>query len=152
METLIFRELCTGGGIVWQKLYKWRVYKVNSVSIYKYKLASRQSNNSFADSLLEVYKDISINEDTGIINLTNRIVLREYGTYGYIRMYGCIYYGFYNANGPEYIDVMKEFYATQYIARVNKEKGNFLKEISAANKNEYPSNGIKGGYWYELVG
>ena len=50
-----------------------------------------------------------------------------------------------------YIEYKKLYYSKKYIENSVKEKGNFLKEISAANKNEYPSNGIKGDYWYEFI-
>lgn len=32
-----------------------------------------------------------------------------------------------------------------------KVKGDHIEDVKAKNKNEYPSNGYKGSYWYEFI-
>lgn len=51
-----------------------------------------------------------------------------------------------------YIEYKKLYYSKKYIANSYRRKSGYVKEISSSNKNEYPNNGVKGDYWYELVG
>lgn len=32
-----------------------------------------------------------------------------------------------------------------------KTKGEYIEDVKSTNKKEYPTNGIKGNYWYELL-
>lgn len=146
------QRIMSGGGIVWQKPYKWKVYTVLKTNIYKYRLdivKHQSGNNPF--SFLTIYEKIDINPNTGIIYGTKEthVYGSNYGQYfGYIIEDNVGYYvDCFDGYCTKY-DIYKPI---KYIYETNKVKGNFLKEISSANKNEYPKNGVKGDYWYELV-
>lgn len=143
-------KVMTGGGIVWQKLYKWRVYKVYYTYQYRYRLNKYSDNRLNGGAASPLYEDIKFDELTGKVTGINPESIYEnyYNKTMYYINDDSMYEGYKRYGG--YYSTYR-LSVSKYIYKTTKSKGNYLKEISAANKNEYPSNGIKGDYWYELV-
>lgn len=146
-------KIMMGGGIVWQKLYKWKVYKVDYIYEYRYRLNRYSDNRLNGGFVSTLYEDIKFDELTGEVTGVSRVNYYEYDQYYNKTLYyvgdTSMYEGYYGSGG--YFSTHR-LSVSKYIYTTTKSKGNYLKEISAANKNEYPSNGIKGDYWYEFVG
>lgn len=143
-------KVMTGGGIVWQKLYKWRVYKVDYNYEYRYILDRYSDNKLNGDLVTTLYEDIKFDELTGKVTGVSRTNMydADYNKTLYYIGDNVMYEGYRSYGG--YFSTHR-LSVSRYVYKTTKSKGNFLKEISAANKNEYPSKGIKGDYWYELI-
>ena len=97
-----------------------------------------------------LYEDIKFDELTGKVTGVSRTNI--YDNYYNKTLYyiddNIIYEGYYSYGG--YFSTHR-LSVSRHVYKTTKSKGNFLKEISSAGKNTYPSNGIKGDYWYEII-
>lgn len=148
------QRIMHGGGIVWQKLYKWKVYELDKTNIYRYRLESdryESGNNPFWE--LTIFDNLDINPMTGDIYGTGKQDLirgNNPGQYsGYIIEDNIGYY-VHCFNG--YRTKYTIYRSVKYIYETKKSRGFYIKEISSIDKNMYPKDGEKGDYWYEFVG
>lgn len=147
------QRIMHGGGILWHKLYKWKVYEVDKTNIYRYRLEmDRYNGGNHPFQTLTIFENIDINSMTGVIYGTgksNFIYGSNPGQYfGYIIEDNIGYYV--NCfNGA--CEKSQIYRSVKYIYETKKSRGVYIKEISSSNENEYPENGIKGDYWYEFV-
>lgn len=152
MVILRYRKLCRGG-ILWEKLYKWRIYEVYKTNLYRYSLEHdryQSGNNPFWE--LTIFDNLDINSMTGVIYGTgkqNLIRGNNPGQYlGYIIEDNIGYYV--NCFGG-YCQKYEIYRSVKYIYETKKSKGVYIKEISSIDKNMYPKDGEKDNYWYELI-
>lgn len=144
-------KVMTGGGIVWHKLYKWRVYNLKTVNVYKYKL-NKEGTWHRIHNWVTLYQDIEINGNTGEITLKNE---ENRSDYGYTEDDGSIYYGSREnsvSTGSSYFQAEYHYTASKYVYKSYKEKDSYVKEVSSNLIETYPLNGIEGEYWYEFIG
>lgn len=132
---------------MWQKLYKWKIYNVKTVNVYKYKLVRRASADiTYATTW--IYGDVKIDENTGKITLINLLNSEKNYKSVYVEYKNEIYEGTYENS---YFKGYTVYRAEKYIAESYKEKSSYIKEIYSNQISDYPKNGEKDGYWYELV-
>lgn len=137
-------------GIVWQKPFKWKVYSVKTVDVYKYKLHKREMSERI-DFWPTFYESIEINGDTGIITLKKE---KNYAQFGYTEYKGRIYYGktdYSPFTGNSWFEAHYSYTASKYLYKSYKEKDSYVKEVYSRLIETYPLNGIEGEYWYEFV-
>lgn len=145
-------KVMTGGGIVWQKLYKWRVYKVEYRYEYRYRLNKTSSNAINGGAASPLYEGYSFDEMTGRVVGVDRIIYANSGqgrTVYYISDDNRYMYEGEEGYGGYYSTYRLS--VSKYIYSSNKLKGSYIKNITDPAENKYPSNGIKGDYWYEIV-
>lgn len=100
-----------------------------------------------------LYENISFNDITGEIKGI-REILRQEQHYNQIVYYVNPYNNNYAIEGELGHDGFFQLHklsADKYIYKTSKSKGLYIKNITDPAENKYPSNGIKGDYWYERI-
>lgn len=145
-------ENYVGGGIVWQKPFMWKVYKVNTVNTYKYRMVGTP-NDRYPFFPEEKGDSVKFNEDTGKYSLyDNESHHRDDSWWVYATYDGELYSGIYGAGihtsrvQPDY-----KYNIERYLANSEKKKGDYINNVFSTKLDTYPKNGIKGDYWYELI-
>lgn len=125
------QKIMSGGGIIWQrKIFTWRMYKLKNIYGERVKLISE-------DGIAIIPKNVILtSEDAYGLKWNGDVGYHIYGGY---EIENSMYRIQYNLKG------IKEKYIK------NTEKGSYIEEIYSYSSDDYPKNGIKGEYWYELV-
>lgn len=126
------QRIMHGGGILWQrKIFTWRMYKLKNIYGERVKLISEDGV-----AIIPI-KVIGTSEDSYGLKWNGDVGYHIYGGY---EIENSMYRIQYDLKG------IKEIYIQKTV------KGSYIKEIYSYSSDGYPENGIKGDYWYELIG
>ena len=144
------------GGVLWQRPYKWKKYKLQSNYTYHNveKIGERDARNIdhpyYGYSRASVVSGkIVLSGEQRSISPTGIFYFEQDGKFYKVDIYKLVnIYGEYTTYRDTY-----ELYV--YMGTEQKfshySKGEFIEEVKSKNKNEYPINGDKSGYWYEFI-
>ena len=101
-----------------------------------------------------LYSYIMIDENTGEITLRNEVPYARSVENIYFKYNDKIYEGsmeYHEPTGTTYFNGDVLCFTKKYIAKSYKEKTSYAREVNSSSLSDYPKNGIKGDYWYELI-
>lgn len=165
----------SAGTIIWQKLYIWKRYSINTTVSSTYteynslESISRSGNVPYDTSDGYLYKTKSFNSNTGTFTLSSKIsatigsrplvywinkqsdlsTVQYYTNQGYRYFYGnnndCYY-----IRGTSLSDITCPFTLTRYYGakKTTYSQGSYIDLVTSTNSNAYPTDGISGDYWY----
>lgn len=165
----------SAGSIIWQKLYVWKRYNIQTTTSSTYtQYSSSKSVSSSGDvpyktSDGKLYKTKSFNNSTGTFTLSSYAaatigsrplvywinqqsdldVVQYYTNQGYRYFYGnnndCYY-----IRGTSLSYITCPFTLTRYYGakQTTNSQGSYIDLVTSTNSNAYPTNGISGNYWY----
>lgn len=165
----------SAGTVIWQKLYVWKRYSVNTTTSSTYteynsiESINRYGNVPYDTSDGCLYKTKSFNSNTGTFTLSSRTsdtigsrplvywinqqdslsTVQIYTSQGYRYFYGdnndCYY-----IRGTSLSDITCPFTLTRYYGakQTNNSQGSYIDLVTSTNSDAYPTNGISGNYWY----
>lgn len=150
------KRIFSRGGVIWQRPYKWKKYKLQSnYTSYDVEKIGEKYIKNF-DYPYEGYSGVSIVNGKIVLSGEKRQIFPN-GIY-YFELDG----KFYKVDVYELSDgygkytTFRDTYELYIYKGTEQEfshysKGEFIEEVKSKNKNEYPSNGYKGSYWYEFI-
>lgn len=139
--------------IIWQRYYSWKKYKLQSnyTSYNVEKIGERETSN--IKYPYEGYSRASVVD--GKIVLSEKITIMDSPGIYYFEQYGKFYKAdiYELSNGDGGYTTFRDTYELYVYTGTEQEfshysKGEFIEEVKSKNKNEYPINGEKNGYWY----
>ena len=170
-NTDIQRIMC-GGGILWQKIYRWKKYRIINgtkdvvVSVTKTSINPPIDINEYDFSLrarkYKGYRDYEIKDGEIVLiapihSLANSGNIGSLGSSIYSKVNNKFAKGRViekrNGGGSA---MLKYVRFTDYLLPKkeqvpNVSKGSYVSEVVSYNKNEYPDNGERDDFWYEFV-
>lgn len=152
-------RIYNGGGVIWQKPYIWKKFEM----IKNYNIIYRQGDLIKNDVNVSVH-NIS---KTSIFPDGNTSSGYNIGIYTRVFVENINTQYIYTSNKPtRFIAYLKrvseiDSYSVLYKADIYQviedkvisgySKGKYVTEVTSTNIDEYPKNGEKNGYWYELI-
>ena len=147
------KKVLSQNQIIWQGYYSWEKYKLQSNYTYHgvEKIGEREARN--IELPYEGYSLASVVDGQIVLSGTKSITVTP-GIY-YFEQYGKFYkVDIYQlGNGDGGYTTFRDTYELYVYTGTEQEfshysKGEFIEEVKSKNKNEYPINGEKNGYWY----
>lgn len=165
----------SAGTVIWQKLYVWKRYNIQTTtsSTYTEYSSSKSINSSgnvpYKTSDGKLYKTKTFNNSTGAFTLSSSAAatigskplvywinqqsdlntVQYYTNQGYRYFYGnnndCYY-----IRGTSLSNITCPFTLTRYYGakQTTNSQGSYIDLVTSTNPDAYPTNGISGSYWY----
>lgn len=152
-------------GIIWKKKYIWEKYKVikGTKDVWSATKTPIDPPVLVSESVYRSGTRGTLYDRYDIVNgeITLKFPIYTNGSYINIGLIGTTKYSMVN-NKPAEGKVVEDYRRskgvsfTHYLSPKKEqipttEKGSYISEVVSYNKDEYPTNGEKDGYWYEKV-